>query len=331
MARLFVNQLNENQNVTEVYRLVDKSTRPNKHGVLYMQFTLNDRTGSIGARYWNVTEDFANLFSDGDYVLCDGMTQRFQGNLQLIARTLKRVDPTTVNPEDFLLNTSVDRESLLNRLRELLQEVKNPSLVELVRAFLNDDALMTRFTRAYAGVRLHHAYPGGLMEHTVAIMEHALFVANYYPTMINRDILLVGAFLHDVGKIYEMSDDPLTPIYTNAGQALGHPYLGVEILTKKIAELEAQTHEVFDPQLATLLKHMILTHHGEYQNGAAKLPSSLEALALYYLDSLDAKLNEFKRYQWEDPHTTAPWTNYIANIERKLIRTDAFLNDKSDA
>lgn len=322
MSRLFVNQIKENDVISEVYRIVEKALRPNKNGVLYLQFHLTDRTGSVSGRLWNATEVLFRQFSDGDYVRCEGTAQRFQGNIQVIAKKLTKVDSAECCAEDFSRGDAVNAPELLQRLKGFVQEIKNPQLHDLVNCFLIDEPFMARFSRAFAGVRLHHAYPGGLLEHTVTMMDVARRIAPLYSNLLDVDLLLAGAFLHDVGKTAELSDDAIAPVYTDEGQALGHSYVGAEILGRKIAEYESMTGEQFDARLAILLKHMILSHHGSIENGAAKVPMCLEALALYLIDTMDAKLVEFQKYILDDPNVGSFWTNYIPNIERKLMRTN---------
>ena len=328
MSRLYVNQISENAAVSEVYRIVDKALRPNKNGVLYLQFLLTDRTGAVSGRLWNATETLFHQFANGDFVRCEGTAQRFQGNIQVIAKKLVKVDPSEVSLEDFSRGTSVDVPELLKKLREIAREIKTPQLYDLIDCFLADEAFVARFSRAFAGVRLHHAYPGGLLEHTVCMMEIARRIAPMYEGILNADLLLTGAFLHDVGKTQELSDDINMPVYTDEGQALGHPYVGAEILRDKIAELETMTGQKFDSRLAIVLKHMILSHHGTVENGAAKAPMCLEAVALYYIDSLDAKMMEFHRYIVDDPNIGSFWTGFIPGIERKLMRTDILSRDE---
>ncbi len=320
MSRHNVSCIQENETICETYRLLEKSLRPNKNGVLFLQFLLNDRTGSVAGRYWNATEEFSNLFENGDFVKCEGRVQRFQGALQVIVTKMTKVDPAEIEAEDFSAGNVVDSAALTRRLTELFQTLRTPQLVSLVNAFLLDGDFMLRFTRSFAGVRLHHAYQGGLLEHTVNMMELALRVGEQYKHIVNSDLLLVGAFLHDIGKVQELSDDPIAPVYTDEGQALGHPYLGAEMLSRKIMEVEATTGEDFDPKLATTLKHMILSHPGELNFGAAKTPMSREAIALHFIDSLDAKLNEFQKCIMEDPNLGAAWTNYIPALDRKLMK-----------
>lgn len=320
MDRLFVNQFKENDVVSGVYRLRDKSLRLNKRGVYYLQFNLCDRTGSIVAFYWNATEEYAKKFEEGDFLQIEGTVQLFQGKLQVIVRKATKVDSSTIAVEDFAENSVKDVAALTSRLREILATIANPDLGAVVGAFLNDGTFMLNFERGCAGVRLHHAYPGGLLEHTVAMMELADFVAGQYSEIVDRDLLVVGAFLHDVGKTRELSDDPGMPTYSDEGQALGHLYLGAEMLAEKLAELKKETGRAIDPLLALKLKHMILSHHGLPEFGSPKVPMTREALALHMIDSLDAKLNEFQKFIRDDPNVDRRWTNYNASLDRKLLK-----------
>ncbi len=329
MSRLFINSLKENDVVSEVYRIVDKALRPNKNGVLYLQFSLTDRTGAISGRLWNATEDLFRRFVDGDFVRCEGVVQRFQGNLQFIAKKLTKVESSSVDADDFSNGKTVDSAALMKRLSDLLHKINDRRLIDLVDCFLTDDRFVERFSSAYAGVRLHHAYPGGLLEHTVAMLEIARFLGTLYQGTLNSDVLALGVFLHDVGKTVELSEDASAPVYTNEGQALGHALLGIEILNRKIAEVEKLTGEPFDSNTALILKHLILSHHGVAENGAAKTPMCLEAVALHYIDSLDAKLAEFKKYMDDDPNIDSVWTNYISNIDRKLLKTTVLIQDET--
>ncbi|MGL6194598.1 MAG: HD domain-containing protein, partial [Thermoguttaceae bacterium] len=162
------------------------------------------------------------------------------------------------------------------------------------------------------------AYPGGLLEHSVNMMKIANAIVPFLP-MLNRDLLLTGTFLHDVGKVEELNFKNEMS-YSDHGQMLGHPFLGVEILHDKIREAAKLANQPFDPEIAMMLKHMLISHHGNYENGSSKLPMCVEALALHYIDSLDAKLAEFQKYIFEDPNADGNWTNYIAAIDRKLYK-----------
>ena len=319
MSRRFIHQLRENESVVEIYQITDRYLRPNKNGNLYMQFILSDRTGTLDGRYWNAGEEMLTEFSVGDFAVFEGTVQRFQGSLQFIAKKITKSNPAKINLADFARGRQIDIPGLTRRLKEIMRGITEPDLLNLADCFLSDEAFLTKFCERPAGVKLHHAYPGGLLEHTVLMLEQALALTKIYGKMLRPDLLIMGVFLHDIGKIEELSSAGGFA-YTDRGQILGHPFLGVEILTRKIEEAEKLTGEPFDSETAMLLKHMVLSHHGPLENGSTRVPMTLEALALHYIDSLDAKLAEFQKHIHEDPNAGSAWTNYIPGIERKLYK-----------
>ena len=319
MGRRFINQLKENESVIEIYQLTDRFLRPNKNGNLYMQMIVSDRTASMDARYWNATEEMLNRFEIGDFVVFEGSVQRFAGSLQFIVKKMTKANPAKINLPDFSRGRQVDIPGLIRRMKEILRSLSNSDLLNLADCFMADEIFLTKFSAVPAGVKLHHAYAGGLLEHTVHMMELALHLAQVYGTTLDRDLLVCATFLHDVGKIEELAVNGGFS-YTDTGQILGHPMLGIEILQRKIEETERLTGQPFPTETAMLLKHMILSHHGTLENGCSRVPMTLEALALHYIDSLDAKLAEFQKDIHEDPNTGSAWTNYIPAIERKLYK-----------
>ena len=275
-------------------------------------------TGSITGFIWSVTDAAAYDFENGDYIQAEGTTQRFQGTLQFIAAKLTKVDAGSVDPAEFIRIQLVDIPKMQHRLRELLRSITDPSLRNLADCFSIDDAFIEQFSKAPAGIKLHHAYPGGLLEHSLQMMEIAARIAELYP-MLNRDLLLMGAFLHDIGKTQELAFGN-EMYYTDQGQLLGHSFIGVEILNSKIAEAEKLAGEPFNAETAMLLKHMLISHHGTYENQSTKLPMFLEAITLHFIDSIDSKIAECRKYMLDDPNAGSLWTNYIPAIERKLYK-----------
>lgn len=318
MTRKTIQSFRENDSLCEVYLFSDKQVRPNKNGNLYLQFTLSDKTGGISGRFWNVSEDIYLSLVDGNYVCAEGAVQRFQGSLQFIAKKLTPVDASQINPDDFAQGGAIDISALRQRLREILLSITFPPLAALAHSFLTDDSFCERFAAAAAGVKIHHAYPGGLLEHTVTMLESALALLPFYP-QLNRDLLLMGIFLHDIGKIEELPSGRDT-VYTDVGQLLGHSLLGVEALTPYLSEAGKLLGETLDAQLVMMLKHCIASHHGCHENQAIKLPMFPEAMMIHLLDMIDAKMAEFQRYIIEDPTPDCAWTNFIPAINRKLYR-----------
>jgi 3'-5' exoribonuclease len=318
MSRRFISELGQQEAVNGVFVANEKQLRPNRNGNLYLQVELSDRTGSIGARMWNAQEALYKSFENGDYVRVEGTTQIFQGALQMIFTRISKVDSTEVDPAEFVPQPAVDVEKLHNRLSEMLRAMKDPHLKNLAECFLIDEGFLAKLNMAPAGTKNHHAYHGGLIEHIVTLMELVLRIAPGYP-QINGDLLLLGAFLHDVGKIDELSYQRGLA-YTDEGQLIGHMIIAVELLDAKIAEAERLAGEPIPHETVLRLKHMILSHHGEYGFGSPKLPMTLEAVALFCLDNLDAKINAFWQLMQDDPNTDSPWTVYQPNLERKLFK-----------
>ena len=318
MPRRYVNQLGQQEAVDQVFVASDKQLRPNRNGNLYLQVELSDRTGSIGARMWNATEAIYRSFDNGDYVHVEGATQLFQGAMQLIATRLTRVDPSEVAEEDFLPLGQVEVDKLVGRLGEILRGLTDPQLRNLAECFLLDDQFMAKFTQAPAGIKNHHAYHGGLLEHVVNLMEVALRIAPCYPS-IDRDLLVMGAFIHDIAKVDELTYRR-DFAYGDEGQLIGHLVMGVGILEAKIREAEKLSGEPISEETALRLKHMIVSHHGRYEYGSPKLPMTLEAVALFCLDNLDAKVAAFDQQLRDDPNVDSAWTNYNPNLARKLFK-----------
>lgn len=321
MARRFIHQLGEHESIDEVFLVSDKQLRTNRNGNLYLQLRLTDRTGSILAMLWNVNDQVSASFDHGDYVRVQATTQFYNGALQMIAQRVERVDAASVDEGDFLTLRTADVDRLVGRLTELLRGMKNYHLRCLAECFLIDEPFMARFTRAPAGVRNHHAYHGGLLEHVVGLMELSSVVAPLYPK-IDADLLLMGVFLHDIGKIDELTYDRELG-YSDEGQLIGHLVIGVGMLERKIQESQSLCDEPFPKSLELLLKHLILSHHGEYEFGSPKLPMTLEAVALHFLDNLDAKLQMMGELMQGDVNTESNWTPFQPSLGRKLFKGSA--------
>lgn len=318
MTRQYVNQLSDAQPVDEVFRAFGKQLRPNRNGNLYLQVQLSDRTGSVVAMLWNAGDRIYRSFQNGDYVQIEGAAQLYNGTIQIIASRIERVEPTMVDENEFLLAGICDIDQLNQRLKELLRSVTNVHLRNIVESFLVDDEFMELFSKYPAGIKVHHAYAGGLLEHVVKLIELAEFVGKQY-SALNGEMLILGAFLHDIGKVRELTISPDFG-YSNEGQLIGHMVIGIRILEDKVREAEELSGEPIPDELVLQLKHMIVSHHGEYEYGSPKLPMTLESIALHYLDSLDAKVQSFTQILQDDPNSDSHWTSYQPNINRKLYK-----------
>ncbi len=317
MSRRYVNQLTQGDPVDEAFLVTEKQLRVNRQGGLYLGVELRDKTGRVQGRLWNATEEQARRFEVGDLLQVKGKTQVFQGALQIIISQFDPIEPSSLPSDEFLPQPPQDSDRLLARLREILKSVANPYLQGLIQCFLIDDDFLKKFLMAPAGIKNHHAYLGGLIEHVVALLNLADRVAELYPEL-DRDLLLAGVFLHDIAKIDELEFDSGFG-YSDQGQLVGHLVMGVEMLNQKAAECAKLMDEPFPAELLLQLKHMIVSHHGTYEFGSPKLPMTLEAVALHYLDNLDAKIHLFSREIKDDPGESS-WTPFQQTLGRRIYK-----------
>ena len=312
MNRTPVAELSDGLQFDQSFRAADKQLRVNRQGNKYILLRLADRTGVIAGMLWNADDRQFESFQRGDYVNCRGRTQIHNGALQVIIQDLKRLDPDQVESSEFERFDVSQSNEVVARLKELLGGLRNVHLRRLGEAYLADQDLMDRLKVAAAGVNNHHAYPGGLLRHTVDLMELAVLIAPRFP-QLDDELLLFGAFLHDLGKVEELSSSDEVS-YTDRGQLVGHIVIGVQLLDEKIRSIE----EPIPNDLRLQLEHLIVSHHGQIEFGSPKLPVTLEAVALHHIDNLDAKIASYTSVIEADVSADENWTNYNPSIGRKL-------------
>jgi 3'-5' exoribonuclease len=317
MVRRNIQQLSDGESVDEVYLVADKQMRTNRNGNPYLQLELRDRTGSISARLWNASEALFRQFDTGDLLRVRGRVQLYQGSLQLILSHIAPAEDEKCDLSQFVPHSEQDISKLLERLRGLLT-FKNHHLQALTECFLMDERFVEGFCRAPAGIKNHHAYIGGLLEHVVQMLEVAERICPLYPEL-DRDLLVAGIFLHDIGKTRELRYQK-TFGYSDEGQLVGHITLGIEMLDEKLAQVPDLTGEAFPRELSLRLKHMILSHHGAYEFGSPRLPMTPEAIALHLLDNLDSKIHCFARDIREDRNQGSAWTPFNQALNRRLFK-----------
>lgn len=318
MARRDVKSLKDGDLVEEIYFLADRQLRANRNAALYLSVDLRDKTGVINGRLWNVTEEGCAGIQSGGFAKIRGKVQVFQGTLQLILSHISPVSAEGLDPGDFEQGPSQDTEELLAELSEVLDSVARPELKTLFRCFLNDDELRKLLCNMPAGVKAHHAYRGGLLEHIVTLLRLADRVCEVYP-LLDRDLLIAGVFLHDIGKLRELACES-SFVYTDEGQLLGHLVIGVEMVSDKIRECEEILEQPFPEELKLNLKHLILSHHGTYEFGSPRLPMTAVAMTLHLIDNLDAKIHEFSQVIGADPNSDSHWTMFQPRLDRKLFK-----------
>lgn len=317
-GRKRITELAAGAQTDQVFLATRKQLRPNRNGQLYLQVELADRSGSITGRMWNASDEDFEAFDEGDYVRVEGTVQLYTGALQIIFTAIGRVDPRSVDEGEFCVLSSADIARLTAELTQLLGGIRPGPVRDLVDEVLADDELMAVFKRSPAGVKQHHAYAGGLLEHVVNLLHLADTMAPRYPA-VDRDLLLAGVLLHDIGKTLELESERGFS-YTDAGQLLGHVLLGLELVDEKIRAVEDRTGQAFAAETAVRIKHMIASHHGEYAFGAPKLPMTLEAIALHHLDQLDARMAGTLQLMQNEAALDGGWTQYHANVGRKFFK-----------
>jgi 3'-5' exoribonuclease len=318
MPRRLITELPQQTPIDQTFLATHKQLRPNRNGQLYLQVELADKSGTITGRLWNASDDDYGAFEDGDYVRVEGHTQLYSGSMQVIISAIERADPRTVDESEFQVLSTNDFVRLEAELGTILGTIRSVPLKMLVDEILADKSLMDAFKRTPAGVKHHHAYAGGLLDHVVNLLRLADRVAPLYPAL-DRDLLLVGVLVHDIGKVREL--ESLQGFsYTDEGQLLGHVLLGLEIVDAKIRAIETRTGQRLAIEAAVRVKHMIASHHGQYEYGSPKLPMTLEAVALHHLDHLDAKMAGTIQLLQNEATAEDGWTQYQQSQGRKFFR-----------
>jgi 3'-5' exoribonuclease len=311
MKSLYAADIRENQLVDAMFLVASKNHGVTKGGSSYLTLKLLDRSGEIEARVWDRADDLARGFDKNDFVRVRGQATLFQGKIQIRVQDVIRVDEAKVAAEDFLPKSANDPEAMLAELQAILRAMKNPHLLALAEACFADEELVRLLKQAPGAKTIHHPYLSGLLEHTLSLLKLILKVVENYRG-VDIDLLLIGGFLHDIGKVYEFTFDRALD-YTDAGQLLGHLVMEVEMVTKKI-----DTIPEFPVELALLVKHMLVSHHGAYEFGSPKLPQTLEAVILHSLDDLDGKIQAIQNMPEKEPGSK--WTAFHRAYGRSFFR-----------
>jgi 3'-5' exoribonuclease len=307
-----------------VYLLLGKWLNTTSKGNYYLNFKIGDRSGKLPCRMWNVNPDIPHRLEGVDFVFLSGRVNTYQKSLQLVADRIEPASPHAIDPEDFLPVTSRDRDEMEQQVFSHIQAIASQNLRRMTEFIFNDRDFFEKFRDAPAAKEIHHACIGGLMEHTLAVVELSMKLSALYSNL-NQDLLRTGALLHDIGKVDELSWKGRIK-YTDRGRLAGHIILGMEKIADAIRRVDA-----FSTLERDLLSHMILSHHGQLDFGSPVKPLTLEAIALHYLDDLDAKLNAFQRCIDESTGLPGNWTEYHRIFERFIFKGDTSFTDRSPA
>jgi 3'-5' exoribonuclease len=314
----------ENKIITSNFVVVAKQIKPKKTGEPYLALTLGDRTGQLEAKMWDNVEEVLNGFEQDDFLKVKGLVNKYKNRFQLTIHKLRKLGDGEIEFADYLPKTTKNIDELWQTLSDFVASFQNPHLKALVQAFMADPEIAAAYRNAPAAKTLHHAYIGGLLDHVVSLFRSCDLVSRNYP-QINRDLLLTGAFFHDIGKIHELAYNRSFS-YTTRGQLLGHMIIELEMLQAKLALFPD-----FPAELKTLIEHLIISHHGEYEFGSPKLPMFPEALLLHYMDDLDSKMEAMRAHFEREADLESPWSSYNASLGRPLLNSTKFLALKAPA
>jgi 3'-5' exoribonuclease len=321
MKKQFAAELAAGDSIEDIFVLAEKNLALRRDGKPFVTVVLADRSGQIRGVMWDNVESAAAAAA-GDFVRVQGAASEYRGVLQLVIRTMTTVPLSSVSPADYLPITSRDVEQMFNRLCALTESMGSPHLKALLLSFWSDAAFVEQFKCAPAAKAMHHAYIGGLLEHTLSMALLADRIAGHY-SGLDRDMLLAGAVLHDIGKVRELSYTHRID-YTDEGRLLSHIVIGVEMVEAKIRCIEG-----FPPTTAALIKHMIVSHHGMREYGSPEPPKTIEAVVLNHVDEIDARINAIREFMAVEESGSA-WTPYHRLMERHFYRGEVDSKTKKD-
>lgn len=314
----FINELREGDVVSDIYFCKKVDALVTKAGKTYYSMILQDKTGTIDGKIWDVTNPGIEEFNTHDFVKAGGRITTFQGNLQFNVDRIFRVDESMYNPADYMPCSEYDTEQMYEELMKILAGVRQQHLKQLIKMYFVENAqFISAFKKHSAAKSVHHGFIGGLLEHTLHVVKLCQFYGTLYP-QLNLDLLLTAAAFHDIGKIVEISSFPENE-YTDEGQLLGHIVIGILEIEKAAAKIEG-----FPQTLKSELEHCIAAHHGELEYGSPKKPALMEAVALHHADNTDAKLETFKEAVKASNGTA--WSGYNRLFESNIRKTTEWKN-----
>lgn len=310
---IYLKDIKQGEKISSSFLVAEKNMAFSLKGAPYLTIKLKDKTGELDGKVWDNAVNFDQLFKKGDIIAIEGRANTYRNSLQISIIGIKKCNWDEVEPTDYLPGCQGDINGMFEEILAHVGTIQSKALKELIFAFLKDEKTADLFKRAPAAKGFHHIYLGGLLEHSLSVVRLLVKVAEHYP-YLDKDMLIAGGVLHDIGKIYEFSYDNLIE-YSDEGRLIGHIVMGVEMIDKKIADIPD-----FPVQLALELRHVILSHHGEFEYGSPKRPKTMEALAVHYIDDLDAKLNAFQSLTANSNNNDSDWTAYNRFFERYLYK-----------
>ena len=312
MKKQFIADIKAGDWVDDIFVLSEKILSQKRDGDNFLNITISDKTGTLKGVVWDNVDQIAACITSGDFAYVNGSVSDYKGALQVVIKKMEPFPLDRIDPSDFLPQTSRNIEDMFERLVKRANSITTDYLKALIDAFLNDREFVNKFKTAPAAKKMHHAYIGGLLEHTVSMTSLADKIAGHYGG-INRDLLLTGAILHDIGKIDEFEYQSKID-YSDKGRLLNHIVIGIKMVDDKLSGINN-----FPEDQMLLLKHMIVSHHGTREFGSPEPPKTIEAVLLNYIDEIDSKVKAVRDFiASEDPDET--WTSYHRLLERHFYK-----------
>lgn len=313
----YIEQYKEGNKFFGIYLCKSKQVLKTKAGKTYYSLLLQDKTGIIDAKVWDLNNGIDD-FDSMDFIMTDGTVTSFQGSRQVNISRIRKAQEGEYDPAEYIPSSKYDREEMYQELKGFIATIQEPHLRTLTeKYFVEDQEFIQEFKKHSAAKSVHHGFVGGLLQHTLAVTRMCDFFASQYP-ILDRDLLLTAAIFHDIGKVWELSSFPANE-YTDEGQMLGHIFLGAELIGREAAKIPG-----FPPILATELRHCILAHHGELEYGSPKKPAIAEAMALNFADNADARLETMTEvYDKADP--TTEWLGYNRLVESNIRKSSGYV------
>lgn len=309
--RIQVSAIEPAQNLAQVFMISQPQLRATSNGNKYIAAFLSDKTGRANSRMWQASEVVFNSLPEEGFVFVRGRSEMYQNTLQIVVEEIRPIDQDKVDLIEFLPGTKYDPAAMFEEVKEILRQIKHPAVRHLVKAFLDDEPMMDKFCKAPAAAVLHHAWIGGLLEHTLNLMRLGKAILPLYPHL-DHDIVLASLFLHDIGKTEELVYD-ISFRYSDQGRMIGHLVKGTILIEEKVAALVQQGVDI--PRgLIDSIEHVIVAHHGQREYGSPVTPATPEAFLVHYIDNIDSKMQMAIDEIGKDT-SNGDWTNYIKAIE----------------
>ena len=318
---IYINALKENIKIEDIFLVQNKNIAATKNGKPYIALNLSDKTGVVKSRVWDNAEKLSKQFDAGDIVTVKAYSVIYQGEIQLNINNIIKIADEDTDLTFFLPSSENDPDQSIKELFTIIDSIKNSHLKKLLQTIFDDKFILSCFKKAPAAKTIHHDYIGGLLDHTLNVTRLAIDVSKNY-NHIDQELLITGAIIHDIGKTQELSYERNFD-YTDIGRLIGHISIGVEMINDKIAQLPD-----FPTDLAIILKHLILSHHGKFEFGSPKRPKTLEAMMLHYLDDIDSKICAVTDYIEKESNPDTKWTAYNRLMDR-FFYTDIYTKNKS--